>query len=121
MSLILTKLRTNQITKLASKGFSKIRIAEQLEIDVNSVTYWYRKLNIEPEEKDKSEIIKMNKNNGIKKVCRITIYRKEDDSVVYENVYIKIKPDAIDISDREDFMFIYYFLLSEIKKFEIEE
>lgn len=120
MSLLLTKLRTNQITKLVSKGYSKSEIAEQLGINVNSVTYWYRKINIKSEEKDKSEIFKMNKNNGIK-VCRVTIHRKECDFVVYKNVYIKIKPDAIDISDREDFMLLYYFLFSEIEKFEIVE
>ena len=61
------------------------------------------------------------KNNGIKKVCKVTIDRKKGDLIVYENVYIKIKPEAIDTSDWEDFRIIMYFPINEIRKFEIEE
>lgn len=48
MSYILTKLRTHQITKLTEKGLSKSEIAERIGIDISSVTYWCRKLCIEP-------------------------------------------------------------------------
>ena len=48
MSYILTRLRTNQITKLINEGLSKSEIAERIGIDVSSVTYWCRKLSIEP-------------------------------------------------------------------------
>jgi len=49
MSYILTKLRTNQITKMIDEGLSKSEIAKQLGITVSSVTYWCRKLNVEPD------------------------------------------------------------------------
>jgi len=64
---------------------------------------------------------KMNKNNGIKKIRKIAVDLKNGKLMVFENVYIKIKPEAIDTSDWEDFRIIHYFLLKEVKKFEIEE
>ena len=51
MSHILTKLRTHQITKLINEGFSKSEMAKQLGITVTSVTYWCKKLGIEPPKK----------------------------------------------------------------------
>lgn len=64
---------------------------------------------------------KMNKNNSIKKVRKLTIDRKNGKLIVYNDIYIKIKPEAIDTSDWEDFRVIMYFPLKEIRKFEIEE
>lgn len=64
---------------------------------------------------------KTDKNDGIKMVHKITIDRKKGSLVVYKNVYIKIKPEAIDTSDWEDFRIIHYFPIREIRKFEIEE
>lgn len=63
----------------------------------------------------------MNKNNCIKKVRKLTIDRKNAKLIVYRDIYIKIKPEAIDTSDWEDFRVIMYFPLKEIRKFEIEE
>ena len=63
----------------------------------------------------------MNKNNCIKKVRKLTIDRKNGKLIVYRDIYIKIKPEAIDTSDWEDFRVIMYFPLKEIRKFEIEE
>ena len=40
MSHILSKLRTYQITKLIDEGLSKSEMAEQIGIDISSVTYW---------------------------------------------------------------------------------
>lgn len=51
MSYILTKIRTNQITKLINEGLSKSEIAEQIGIDISSVTYWCNKLGVEPKNK----------------------------------------------------------------------
>lgn len=48
MSYILTKWRTNQITKLINEGLSKAEIAERIGIGVSSVTYWCRKIGVEP-------------------------------------------------------------------------
>ena len=63
----------------------------------------------------------MNKNNSIKKIRKLTIDRKNGKLIVYNDIYIKIKPEAIDTSDWEDFRVIMYFPLKEIRKFEIEE
>ena len=63
----------------------------------------------------------MNKNNSIKKIRKLTIDRKNGNLIVYNDIYIKIKPEAIDTSDWEDFRVIMYFPLIEIRKFEIEE
>ena len=46
MSHIITKLRTNQITKLVKDGYSKSEIAKQIGIGVSSVTYWCDKLGL---------------------------------------------------------------------------
>lgn len=48
MSHILTKLRTNQITKLVDEGLSKSEIAKQIGIDISSVIYWCNKLGVKP-------------------------------------------------------------------------
>ena len=64
---------------------------------------------------------KMKNNNGIRKIQKIVITRKKEKLLTFENVYINVKPDAIDISDYEDFRFLMYFPLDEVKKFEIEE
>ena len=63
----------------------------------------------------------MKNNNGIRKIQKIVITRKKEKLLTFENVYINVKPDAIDISDYEDFRFLMYFPLDEVKKFEIEE
>ena len=63
----------------------------------------------------------MKKNNGIRKIQKIVITRKKEKLLTFENIYIKIKPDAIDVSDYEDFRFLMYFPLDEVKKFEIVE
>lgn len=63
----------------------------------------------------------MNKNNSIKKIHKLTIDRKNGKLIVYNDIYIKIKPEAIDTSNWEDFRVIMYFPLVEIRKFEIEE
>ena len=47
MSYIITRLRTNQITKLVRDGYSKSEIAKQIGIGVSSVTYWCDKLGLE--------------------------------------------------------------------------
>ena len=46
MSYIITKLRTNQITKLVKEGYSKSEIAKQIGIGIGSVTYWCNKLGL---------------------------------------------------------------------------
>jgi hypothetical protein len=63
----------------------------------------------------------MKDNNGIRKVQKIVITRKKEKLLTFENIYIKVKPDAIDISDYEDFRFLMYFPLDEVKKFVIKE
>ena len=63
----------------------------------------------------------MDNNNGIRKIKKIVITRKKEKMLTFENVYIKVKPDAIDISDYEDFRFLMYFPLDEVKKFVIKE
>ena len=63
----------------------------------------------------------MMNNNGIRKIQKIVITRKKEKLLTFENVYINVKPDAIDISDYEDFRFLMYFPLDEIKKFVIKE
>ena len=60
-------------------------------------------------------------NNGIRKIKKIVITRKKEKMLTFENVYIKVKPDAIDISDYEDFRFLTYFPLDEVKKYVIKE
>ena len=67
MSYILTRLRTNQITKLINEGLSKSEIAEQIGIDVNSVTYWCRKIGVEPLNDAYNMKEKMSSLNGKKK------------------------------------------------------
>ena len=62
----------------------------------------------------------MDNNNGIRKVQKIVITRKKE-KLTYENVYVKVKPDAIDISDYEDFRFLMFFPFDEIKKYKIKE
>ena len=59
--------------------------------------------------------------NGIRKIQKIVITRKKEKLLTFENVYINVKPDAIDISDYEDFRFLMYFPLDEVKKFVIKE
>ena len=63
----------------------------------------------------------MKNNNGIRKIKKIVITRKKEKMLTFENVYIKVKPDAIDISDWEDFRLLMYFPLDEIKKYVIKE
>ena len=63
----------------------------------------------------------MENNNGIRKIRKIVITRKKEKLLTFENIYIKVKPDAIDISDYEDFRFLMYFPLDEVKKFVIKE
>lgn len=60
-------------------------------------------------------------NNGIRKIQKIVITRKKEKLLTFEDVYINLKPNAIDISDYEDFRVLMYFPLDEVKKFEIEE
>lgn len=60
-------------------------------------------------------------NNGIRKIQKIVITRKKEKLLTFEDVYIKVKPNAIDISDYEDFRVLMYFPLDEVKKFEIVE
>jgi len=64
---------------------------------------------------------KMKNNDGIRKIHKIVITRKKEKMLTFEDVYIKVKPDAIDISDYEDFRFLMYFPLDEVKKFVIKE
>ena len=62
--------------------------------------------------------------NNIKKVQKVVITRRnngEGEELTYRNVYVKIKPDAIDISDWKVFRFLMYFNFTEIEKFEIDE
>lgn len=59
--------------------------------------------------------------DSIIKNQEIVIFRKRGGSVVYKDAYIKIKPDAIDISYRRDFRLLMYFPLDEVRKFEIVE
>lgn len=63
----------------------------------------------------------MKNNNGIKKVQKVLITRKKEKILTFENVYVKVKPDAVDISDYEDFRFLMYFPFDEIKKYEVVE
>lgn len=63
----------------------------------------------------------MENNNGIRKIRKIVITGKKEKTLTFKDVYINFKPDAIDISDYEDFRFLMYFPLDEVKKFEIEE
>ena len=60
-------------------------------------------------------------NNGIRKIKKIVITRKKEKMLTFENVYIKVKPDAIDISDYEDFRLLMYFPFDEIKEYKIVE
>ena len=48
MSHIITKLRTNQIHKLIEEGLSKSEMSKEIGIGVNTITYWCRKLDVEP-------------------------------------------------------------------------
>ena len=63
----------------------------------------------------------MKNNNGIRKIRKIVITRKKEKLLTFKDIYIKIKPDSIDISDYEDFRFLMYFPLDEVKKFVIKE
>ena len=63
----------------------------------------------------------MDNNDGIKKIKKIVITRKKGEILTYENVYVKIKPDAIDISDYDDFRFLMYFPLDGVKEYSIIE
>ena len=59
--------------------------------------------------------------NDIRKIQKIVITTKKEKILTFKDVYIKFKPDAIDISDWEDFRFLMFFPLDEMKKFEIED
>lgn len=63
----------------------------------------------------------MKDNNGIRKIKKIVITRKKEKLLTFTDIYIKVKPDSIDISDYEDFRVLMYFPLDEIKKFVIKE
>ena len=64
---------------------------------------------------------KMENINEIRKIQKLVITRKKEKLLTFKNIYIKIKPDAIDISDYEDFRLLMYFPLDEVKKFVIVE
>ena len=63
----------------------------------------------------------MKNNNGIRKIKKLKITTKKGEMLTYENVYVKMKPDAIDISDYDDFRFLTYFPLDEVKEYSIIE